>query len=437
MSSNLPSAVEARSRTLNTRKPRVETPACREPARKRSRPASPAQLVQAPIGPPTGTPDPVLAGVFVGLVSFGVMMVYSASAVFAYSRYENGQHFLSRQAVHAVAGLVLMFALSRLDYHRLRRLSWPMLGASVLLLGLTSSGLAHSANGAARWIEVAGVHIQPAEIAKLTMLLWLSYSLSKKAASIRSFSIGFLPHLLVAGLLAALCLRQPDFGSAVMICLLTLVLLFTAGARIGYIIATGLLAIPVVWHLVADSDYRLRRITAFLSPWEHRLGASYQVTESLMSFGAGGVTGVGIGDGRQKLLYLPEAHTDFISAIVGEELGFIGFALMVGAYLLLLYRGLRAAYRSADDYGTYLAVGITLFIALQAFINLGVALSLLPTKGLVLPFISYGGNALLVNCAAAGVLLSVSRPRAVPAESTQDDGGTRSNSRVVQAGGMA
>lgn len=436
MSGNLPVPVDARKRALNTRKPRVEPPP--EPPRKRSRLVpSLVPVAQVPIGPQTGAPDPVLAGVFVGLVSFGVMMVYSASAVFAYSRYENGQYFLSRQAVHAVAGLVLMFGLSRLDYHRLRRFSWPLLGASVLLLALTSSGLARSANGAARWIEVAGVHIQPAEVAKLAMLLWLSYSLSKKSATIRSFSIGFLPHLLMAGLLAMLCLRQPDFGSAMMIALLTLVLLFTAGARVGYILGTGLLALPVVWHLVAGSEYRLRRITAFLSPWKDRLGASYQVTESLMSFGAGGITGVGIGDGRQKLLYLPEAHTDFISAIVGEELGFIGFSLMVGAFLLVLYRGLRAAYRSADDYGTYLAVGITLFIALQAFINLGVALSLLPTKGLVLPFISYGGNALLVNCAAAGVLLSVSRPRATPAESTQDDGGARANSRVVQAGGMA
>lgn len=405
-------------------------------SRNRARPTQPVTAASQSAAA-IGAPDPVLMGLVIALISFGVMMVYSASAVFAYSRYANGQYFLARQAVHALGGLVLLLGLARMDYHRLRAFSYPLLGVSVILLGMTAFGLGRSAGGAARWIEIAGIHVQPAEIAKLAMILWLSYSLSKKAANIRSFSIGFLPHLLVAGVLMVLCLRQPDFGSAVMLGLLTLVLLFTAGARLGYILATGVLALPVVYQLVAGSEYRLRRITAFLSPFQDRWGAGYQVVESLMSFGAGGITGAGIGDSRQKLLYLPEAHTDFISAIVGEELGFIGFALMLAAYMVLIHRGLRAAQRAADDYGTLLAVGITLFIGLQTLINLGVALGLLPTKGLVLPFISYGGNALLVNCAAAGVLLSVSRPRAQARESLPEQSGTRPNTRVVQAGGMA
>jgi cell division protein FtsW len=385
-----------------------------------------------------GPADVILTGAVVALVTFGVVMVYSASAVFAYSQYDNGQHFLTRQGMFALIGLGIMFALSRLDYRHLRPLSYPVLGVSIALLAVTVLGFGKTAGGAARWIEVAGIHIQPAEIGKLAMILWLAYSLSKKAEHIRSFSVGFLPHVIVAMLLMFLCLRQPDFGSAIMLGLITFVLLFTAGARIGYMLGTGLLALPVVIHLVTGSEYRMRRITAFLSPFQDRYGAGYQVVESLMSFGAGGITGTGIGDSKQKLLFLPEAHTDFISAIVGEELGLVGFGLMIAVYLLVLYRGLCAAYRAADDYGTYLAVGITLFIGLQAFINLAVAVGLLPTKGLVLPLISYGGNSLLVNCAAIGVLLNVSRPRsdAAPGIDGQRSGG-RSNTRVAEAGGMA
>jgi cell division protein FtsW len=304
---------------------------------------------------------------------------------------------------------------------------------------VTAFGFGKSAGGASRWIELGPIHIQPAEIAKVTMILWLSYSLSKKSEQIRSFSIGFLPHVLVAGVLMLLCLRQPDFGSAVMVALMTFVLLFTAGARLGYMLGSALLALPLAYHLVAGSEYRMRRITAFLSPFQYRYGAGYQIAESLMSFGAGGVTGVGLGDSRQKLFFLPEAHTDFISAIIGEELGFVGLAVVIAAYLLILARGLRAAYRAADDYGSYLAVGITIFIGLQAFTNLAVAVGLLPTKGLVLPFISFGGSALLVNCAAVGVLLNVSRPReptaGEPAAPQRASG--KWNVRVSASGGIA
>jgi cell division protein FtsW len=204
-------------------------------------------------------------------------------------------------------------------------------------------------------------------------------------------------------------------------------------------LGAALLALPIVYHLIAGSEYRMRRITAFLSPFEFRYGAGYQIAESLMSFGAGGMTGVGIGDSRQKLFFLPEAHTDFISAIVGEELGFVGFCFMVLAYLLVLQRGLRAALRAGDDYGTYLAVGISLFIGLQAFTNLAVALGLLPTKGLVLPFVSYGGSALLVNCAAVGILLNVSRPRSVAFDHDETERAVTAgkNTRAAPAGGIA
>jgi cell division protein FtsW len=361
--------------------------------------------------PALGPADPVLFATVVALVAFGVVMVYSASAVFASQRLHDGQYFLVRQAIFAVVGLGLVVALARVDYRVLRRLAYPLLGASVALMLYVALGFGHAAGGAARWITVGPVHVQPAEAAKLAMIVWLSYSLSKKSDRIRTFSVGFLPHALMAGVLMALCLKQPDMGSAVMIALLTFVLLFTAGARTGYILGAVLVSSPIAYALVALSPYRMRRIQAFLDPFAHRFDVGYQISESLMSFGSGGVTGVGLGDGRQKLFFLPEAHTDFIAAIVGEELGFVGLACLIVAYGIVVLRGLRAAFRAADDFGTYLAVGISLFLGMQACTNLAVAMGLVPTKGLVLPFLSYGGSSLLVNCAAVGVLLNVSRSR--------------------------
>jgi cell division protein FtsW len=373
---------------------------------------SPARdLSVAAPAPLLGPADPLLMATVLALVAFGVVMVYSASAVFASQVFHDGQHFLVRQAIYAAVGLLLVIALARLDYRRLRALAYPMLGGSVLLLLYIALGFGHSAGGAARWISVGPIHIQPAELAKVAMIFWLAYSLSKKADRIRSFSVGFLPHALVAGMVMLLCLRQPDFGSAVMIALLTFVLLFTAGARTGYILGAGLLFAPIAYALITGSEYRMRRMQAYLDPFAHRFDVGYQISESLMSFGSGGLFGVGIGDSRQKLFFLPEAHTDFISAIVGEELGFIGIVVLMFAFTIIVVRGLRAAFRAADDYGTYLAVGITLFIGIQAFTNLAVTMGLVPTKGLALPFLSFGGSSLLVNCAAIGVLLNVSRAR--------------------------
>lgn len=384
----------------------------------------PAERVSAPKAPverpstwpaATGPADPILGGVVVALVIFGVVMVYSASAVLAYQRHDDGSYFLIRQGLYAVVALPLTFILARIDYHRLRPLTYPLLLASAGMMLATTLGFGSSAGGAARWIAVGPVHIQPAEVTKLALIAWLAYSLSKKSERIRTFSIGFLPHVVVAGVLMVLCMRQPDFGSAVMLGLLTFVMLFTAGARVGYMLGAGLLAAPVAWHLVAGSEYRMRRITAFLSPFEHRSNEGYQVAESLISLGSGGLRGVGIGDSHQKLFFLPEAHTDFIGAIIGEELGFIGLCVLIVAYGVLIWRGMRAAYDATDDYGVYLATGVTTFLGLQAFTNLAVAVGLLPTKGLVLPFVSYGGSALLVNCAAIGIVLNVSRPRGEPA----------------------
>lgn len=385
-----------------------------------------------------GPVDVSLAATIVGLIAFGVVMVYSASAVYAGNMFGDGYHFLIRQSVFALIAFFTLFVFTRFDIQWLRRLTYPFLLLAVLLMLSVALGFGRSAGGASRWLAIGPVNVQPAELAKLSMILWLAHSLAKKAHRVRTFSIGFLPHVIVAGLLMLLCLAQPDFGSAVMIALLTFVVLFAAGARAGYLLGAVMLALPVGYAAIASSPYRMRRITAFLEPFEHRQGAGYQITESLMSFGSGGWTGVGLGDGRQKLLFLPEAHTDFISAIIGEELGFVGVALLCAAFAWLVFRGLRAAWRVQDEYAAYLAAGMTLFIGLQAFTNLAVAMGLLPTKGLALPFISYGGSSLVVNAAAAGIILNVTRFGVSPIEDTTASAASNGpHSRLRTAGGGA
>lgn len=363
-----------------------------------------------------GGADALLYGAVVALIVLGVVMVYSASSVRAVRMYGDGHYFLIRQAIYAAIGLPLLIGLARVDYHRYRPLSKIGLVVAFALLLFVALGFGHSAGGAARWIHLGPINVQPAEVAKVAMILWLADSLAAKVAHIRSFSVGFLPHVLTAGLLVLLCMKQPDFGSAVVLVILTFVLLFAAGAKIGYMLAGLALALPIAFAALRFEDYRWRRIIAFLDPVKYRREGGYQIVESWVSFSAGGPWGVGLGDSRQKLLFLPEAHTDFIAAIVAEELGYVGFALLVLAFAIIVVRGARAALRAVDDYGTYLAVGLTMFIGVQALTNLAVVLGLLPTKGLTLPFLSFGGSSLLVNCAAVGILLNVSRPRRAPPE---------------------
>jgi cell division protein FtsW len=354
----------------------------------------------------SGHPDGALIVAVICLIHFGVVMVYSASSVWAQHHYHAAQYMLVRQAVFAAIGLSLAFGLSYVDYHWLRPVTYPIVLCAVAVLACTVVGFGHAAGGASRWLNLGFFSVQPAEVVKLAVILWLAHSLAKKSARIRLFMVGVAPHVLGTLVVVLLCLKQPDFGSAVMIALIVFFMLFTAGARLFHLFCVGAFAAPVVYWLVSSSEYRMRRIAGFLSQADN-----YQLRESELSFGAGGIGGVGFGDSHQKLLFLPEAHTDFISAIIGEELGLIGFSAMVLFFLLIVYRGIKVALNAADDYGTYLAVGITLFIATQAFTNLAVAVGVLPTKGLVLPFVSYGGSSLLVNCCAVGILLNVSRPR--------------------------
>jgi len=370
----------------------------------------PQPIVELFQSSPDGPVDSVLAAVVIALIGFGVVMVYSSSAVEATTRYHDAEFFLKRQGVWALAALVSMWIASRIDYRRIRMFTYPILGSVAVMLLLTIVGFGHRAGNANRWLALGPIHIQPSELAKLAVVMWLSYSLSKKADKIKSFSVGFLPHLFVSGVFMLLCLKQPDFGSAVVLLFLTFTMLFVAGARIPYIAAFTMLMGLGAAAAVRSSGYRYARYVAWIDMEAHRDGLSYQPFQSVMSFGSGGTWGLGLGRGLQ-VLYLPEAHTDFISAIIGEELGFIGILVLAMVYLAVVARGVKIALNAADDYGSFLAFGISTLFGVQALTNLCVAMAILPTKGLTLPLVSYGGSSLLVNAIAIGVLLSISRPR--------------------------
>jgi cell division protein FtsW len=355
-----------------------------------------------------GAVDPVLAATVVALVGFGIVMVYSASAVQATVQYHDPQFFLKRQAAYAGTALTLMWAASRVDYRRLYTMTYPVLAVVGALLVMCVVGFGHSGGGAARWLSIGPVHVQPAEMAKVALVIWLAYSLAKKAERVKTFTVGFLPHLLVAGVFMLLCLKQPDFGSAVVLLLLTFTLLFVAGAKVGYILGAAILGGIFGVVEIRFREYRYERYLAWWHMDQHRQDLAYQPFQSVMSFGSGGAAGLGLGRGLQTL-YLPEAHTDFVAAIVGEELGFLGVAALCAAYLLLVGRGVRTALRAPDDFGAYLAFGLSTMFALQALVNLAVALAIVPTKGLTLPFVSFGGSSLVMNALAAGVLLNISR----------------------------
>lgn len=353
--------------------------------------------------------DPLLLAAVLVLLTFGVVMVYSASAVYAGARLGDGLWFFKRQAVGAGIGLVALLGSMKLGYRRVEALAVPLVLVSLALLVLLRvPGLGHAAGGAQRWMRLGPITFQPSELAKLSLILWLSRSLAKKQDRIQVFSTGFLPHLVMLGLFGILLLLQPDFGTTVVLGAVTFALLFVAGARLTYLLGLLGAAAPVVAFLVWRSPYRLQRVLTFLDPWKDPQGHGYQTVESLLGFGAGGSFGVGLGESHQKLFFLPAAHTDFILSIVGEELGFVGVAAVLLLFAIIVWRGLKAAHAAPDAFGCYLALGLTLLLSLEAIVNAGMALALLPTKGMALPFISYGMSSVISSCIAAGLLLSIS-----------------------------
>jgi cell division protein FtsW len=353
--------------------------------------------------------DPLLLITAMILVSLGIVMVYSASFVIAGQRFGDSYHFLKKQAMAAALGIALMFCVAKMDYHRWQILALPLLALSGLLLGiLILPGIRHEIGGSARWLRFSFLSFQPAELAKLALVIYLARSLTKKEGKMESFKIGFLPHVIVLGALFALVLKQPDFGTGIVLAALVFLLLFAAGTRLLFLSAAVLAAVPAFFYLATRAHYRIERLLIYLNPWSDPGNAGFQIIQSFLAFGAGKVFGVGLGDGRQKLFYLPEAHTDFIFSVIGEELGLVGVTVVIGLFVFLMIRGFRACYRAPDLFGTYLALGMTLLIAIQTFLNMGVVMGLLPTKGSTLPFISYGGTSLMINLMAVGILLNVS-----------------------------
>jgi len=351
----------------------------------------------------------VLLGAVLLLTMLGVVMVYSASAVYAGARLGDGLWFFKRQLAGATLGLLALLLALRIGYRRLEKLAAPLLLLSLVLLALVHvPGLGRAAGGARRWLALGPIQFQPSELVKLALVLWLARSLSRRQEKIRAFSAGLLPHLVVLGIAASLLLLEPDFGTTVVIACLTFALLFAAGARITWLASGVMLGAPIAAFLIWHSPYRLRRVLAFLDPWADPRGHGYQAVESLLAFGAGGTAGVGLGGSHQKLFFLPAAHTDFILSIVGEELGFVGVSAVLLLFAALVFRGLKAAHAAPDAFGCYLALGLTLLLALEALVNPGMALSLLPTKGMALPFLSYGMTSAVASLLAAGILLSVS-----------------------------
>lgn len=356
--------------------------------------------------------DHTLLFVTLTLALVGLVMVFSASAIVAGNRFQDPEFFLKRQIAWLGFGFLLMHLTSRIDYTLWKKLSIPILVCMLMLLVLVLiPGIGIAAKGARRWLRAGPISIQPAEMVKLVAVIYLAAYLTKKTDKLTLFRSGILPALIVIGLLSGLVLLEPDLGTVVVMGLVTIGLLFLGGARIAHLVGLALCAIPVVLVLVLGSSYRRQRLMTFLAPWKDASDAGFQITQSFLAFGSGGPFGVGLGEGKQKLFFLPEAHTDFVLALVGEELGLAGTASVILLFAVFVWRGFQIAARARVPFGKYLGMGITLLIGIQALVNAAVVTGLLPTKGLTLPFVSYGGSSLVVSCVGVGMLLSISRDR--------------------------
>jgi len=353
-----------------------------------------------------------LLAVTLSLVAFGLLSVYSASSYVAQVQGLEDSHYLFQQVSRAGVGLVILVVASVVNYRLYQRLAWPLLGLTVLLLIPMllpgTEAIAPRINGARRWLDV-GVTVQPSELAKISVVLWTAAVAVKKQDRLQSFRYGLLPFLLVVGLVCLLVLLEPHFSATVMIAAVAATVLFTAGARFGHFAMLGAAALPVLWMQVMGSGYRLARVTAFMNPDSTAAAGGYQLKQSLMAVGSGGLFGVGFGRSSLKMSYLPEPQNDFIFSIIAEEWGFVGAAAMILLFLAWALLGLRIARAAPDLYGRLVAVGITALVAFAAFGHIGVALGLLPTTGINLPFISAGGTNLILMLGMTGILLNVSK----------------------------
>lgn len=386
----------------------------------------PVQVVQAPLGsrPAFRGPlddqrphavrgliaDPWLLVAVAGLLALGLVMVFNTSYFWGREHFGDPFHFFRKHVTSIGLGLVACFVTSRIPSATWRRIAYPLLVVSVVGLALVLvPGIGVVRNGARRWVQLGPMAFQPTEIAKFAVVLYLAHSITKKGTRMREFGMGVIPHCVVIGLIAALCLLEPDFGTTAIVSGVLVLMLFAGGVRPIHL---GLLGGPVVVGLAYEmvhAPYRMNRLIGFLHPEADPHGIGFQLMQSFIAFGSGGIWGVGLGESRQKMFYLPAAHTDFIFSVIGEELGLIGAILVLGLLGLLAARGFRIALRHPDPFGSLLAFGTTLLVVLQGTINVAVVLGCLPTKGLALPFVSYGGSAVLVALAEIGVLLALAR----------------------------
>jgi cell division protein FtsW len=343
------------------------------------------------------------------LLGLGLVMVFSASGVLASDKYHDPAFFLKKQLIYAVVGVGLMLVIRRIPYQLYNRLVYLIVLISLILLILVLiPGIGVRIRSASRWIKFGPLVIQPSEFAKLAIIIFLAYSMARKQEKIRYFSIGFLPHIVVAGIFILLIEKEPDFGTALALAGITFLMLFVGGTRLTHILLVSLIASPLVVYVILKNKMRLERVVTFIDPWKYAQESGYQLVHSLYAIGSGGFWGLGIGKSREKLFYLPDSHTDFIFSILSEELGFLGSITVISLFAILIIRGLIISIRAQDTFGAYLAMGLTSLIGLQAAINMAVVSGLMPTKGLSLPFLSYGGSSLLVNMMAIGILLNIS-----------------------------
>jgi len=356
------------------------------------------------------SPDILLFGAVVLLLGIGVVMVYSASQVTAYERLDDTFYYLKRQVLWALIGITAMVSVMKIDYWKYKKWAVPLLiMAFVLLIAVVMPGIGKSVKGAQRWLGVGSMRIQPSEVIKLSLVIFMSYGLAKNSSRLKKFTSGMLPYLAILALACLLILLQPDLGTAVSLAGTVYIMLFAAGARGKHLFYLAMAGLAAVGLAIILEPYRMSRFLAFLDPWADPRGTGFHIIQSLYALGSGGLFGLGLGQSHQKFFYLPEQHTDFIFAVLGEELGFFGGAFVIMLFLVFVWRGFKVALSTQDPFASLLAVGLTSMIALQAIINIGVVTGSLPITGIPLPLISFGGSSLVFTLIGVGILLNISR----------------------------
>ena len=344
------------------------------------------------------------------LLAIGIVMVFSASAVKAYWDYGDPYHFFKRQLAWGVIGFVAMIFAANYDYWRLRTWAKPLFYVSIaLLVFVLIPGLGIEVNGARRWLGFGGFRLQPSEMIKLAIVVYMAASFAPNPSKVRDFWQGLVPLLVAVGISGVLIMSQPDLGTAIAVAGTAFVFLVIVGAQASHMTVLATLALPVISWAIVSEEYRLRRFLAFLNPWADPLDSGFHIIQALYALGSGGLFGLGLGQGRQKWFYLPEQHTDFIFAIIGEEMGFLGCAVLMLLYGFLLWRGFRIAITAPDTFSTLLAAGIISMIGLQAIVNIGVVTATLPITGIPLPFVSFGGSSLFFSMVGVGIMLNISK----------------------------